>query len=226
MKPVVAALVMAGWLAGQTAPSGAPTHEASASELRPLIERFSADRDSLNRTYAIRFSETRRTRLDRFYAEQQEALNKVNFPSLSQEGRVDYLLFRNLLARQRRQLQLEGVRDREMDRLLPFSGTIVHLEEARKRMESVDPRKAADAVAPGAPADFAPVSEPEPEFAFAEAAVPEPESYEDPTPEAESTRSMAASANGPAQANSVPQEQIFDDLEVPAIMRRARRLLQ
>jgi cell division protein FtsZ len=86
--------------------------------------------------------------------------------------------------------------------------------------------KAADAVAPGAPADFAPVSEPEPEFAFAEAAVPEPESYEDPAPEAESTRSMAASANGPAQANSVPQEQIFDDLEVPAIMRRARRLLQ
>lgn len=139
MKPVAAALLIASYLAAQAPPV--------SSELRPLIERYTADRDSLSRVYAIRFSETRRARFDRFYAEQQDALNKVNFDSLSHDGRVDYLLFRNLLARQRRQLQLDAARDRDVEQLLPFGKTIITLEEARKRMESIDPRKAADSVA-------------------------------------------------------------------------------
>ena len=144
MKAVAAALLCAVCLAAQTPP---PDPLSGASELRPLIERFSADRDSLNRVYAIRFSETRRVRFDRFYAEQQEALRKVNFDTLSQDGRVDYLLFRNFLDRQRRQLQLDSAGDRDLEQLLPFGKTIVALEEARKRMEAVDPRQAADAVA-------------------------------------------------------------------------------
>ena len=144
MKAVAAAVLFASYLAAQTAPAVLP---AGTSELRPLIERFSADRDSLNRVYAIRFSETRRARFDRFYGEQQEALRKVNFDTLSHDGRVDYILFRNYLDRQRRQLSLDAERDRDLEQFLPFGKTIVALEEARKRMETVDPRKAADAVA-------------------------------------------------------------------------------
>jgi len=112
-----------------------------------LIQRYSADRDSLNRTYAIRYSETRRARFDRFYTEQQAEMAKVNFDALSQDGRVDYLLFRNLLQYQRRQLQLGASRTREIEPLLPFAPAITALEEARKRMEPVDPKRAADSAA-------------------------------------------------------------------------------
>ena len=147
MKALAAALLMASWLAAQ-APAPAPAISSNAaSELRPLIERYSADRDSLNRVYSIRFSETRRARFDRFYAEQQDALNKINFDILSHDGRVDYILFRNLLDRQRRQIRLDAARDRDIEQLLPFGKTIIDLEEARKRMDTVDPRKTADSVA-------------------------------------------------------------------------------
>ena len=142
MKFILAAVLSAGCLAAQPL-----LPDKSASELRPLIQRYAADRDSLNRTYAIRYSETRRARFDRFYAEQQAALARVNFDALSQDGRVDYLLFRNLLDRQRRQLQLDAARTREIAPLLPFAQTIASLEEARKRMEPVDPRKTAGTVA-------------------------------------------------------------------------------
>ncbi len=121
--------------------------DTSTSELRPLIERYSADMQSLTRTYPIQFSETRRTRFDRFYTDEQADLAKVNFNSLSQDGRIDYILFRNLLDHERKQLSLDGARMTETEPLIPFAKTIVGLEEARRRMEALDPQKTAGAVA-------------------------------------------------------------------------------
>ena len=121
--------------------------DTSMSELRPLIQRFSADSQSLERSYAIPYSETRRARFDRFYSEQQAELGQVNFNTLSTDGRVDYLLFRNLLDHERKQLQIDAARVKEIAPLLPFGDTIVNLEEARKRMQKLNPQTAAALVA-------------------------------------------------------------------------------
>jgi uncharacterized protein (DUF885 family) len=119
----------------------------TTSELRPLIERFSADLKSLERTYAIHVSDTRRARFDRFYSEQQQALGRVDFKKLSHDGQIDYILFRNLLDHERRDLQLDARRATEAEPLMPFGKSIVTLEESRKKMDFGDPQKTAADVA-------------------------------------------------------------------------------
>ncbi len=121
--------------------------DSSGSEMRPLLQRYATDLQSIERTYAIPSSETRRTRLARFYLEQQAELDKTDFSKLSQEGRVDYVLFHNLLDHERRQLVIDRSRDSEVASLIPFAPTIVNLEEARKRMEPLNSREAANSVA-------------------------------------------------------------------------------
>ena len=121
--------------------------DSSAGALRPLLQRYSADLQSLERTYAIPYSEGRRTRLERFYAEQQAELGRLDFDRLSHDGRIDYILFRNLLDHERKQLGIERARNSAVNALIPFAPAIVSLEEKRKRMEPLDARAAASGVA-------------------------------------------------------------------------------
>jgi uncharacterized protein (DUF885 family) len=140
MKPLLALAFLASVVC-------AADLDTSSSELRPLIQRYSADLTSLNRAYPIRFSGTRRARLDRFYAGEQTELGKINFDALSQDGRIDYILFRNLLDYERAQLQLETRRTADVEPLMPFGKTIIALEEARRQMQAVDPQETAATVA-------------------------------------------------------------------------------
>jgi uncharacterized protein (DUF885 family) len=141
MKIAWLAVVVASAAAAQT-----PALDTSSSELRPLIERYSADLASLTRTYPIRYSETRRARFDRFYAEQQAQLANVKFESLSQDGRIDYILFRNLLTHERRQLQLDQKSMAEAEPLMAFGKIIAELEESRRRMQPARPQETAATV--------------------------------------------------------------------------------
>src|SRR5205085_7017410 len=67
----------------------------------------------------------------------------IDFDVLSQPGRVDYLLLRNRLEHETKQLALEARRDAEIAPLIPFQQTIIDLEEARRRMETIDSQKSA-----------------------------------------------------------------------------------
>jgi uncharacterized protein (DUF885 family) len=118
-----------------------------SSELRPMIERYTADQRSLNRTYPIRLSATRRARFERFVSENEADLRKLNFDALSHDGQIDYLLFRNHLEHDRSQLQLDATQMAEMEPLVPFAKTIIDFEEARRKMETLDPKKAAATLA-------------------------------------------------------------------------------
>jgi len=120
--------------------------DVSTSELRPMIERFSADLEALNRTYPTRFSESRRARMEIFYRQQQTALGKVKFDSLGRDGRIDYLLLANYLKRRIDHLTLDGQQMAEMQPLIPFADSILALEESRRKMETVDAQKAASAL--------------------------------------------------------------------------------
>ena len=99
--------------------------------------------------------------------------------------------------------------------------TVIATGFVRENLPKIQ-RKSRNADAVAAPVEPEPeaVAEPEPEFAFAEAAAREPAPPVESMPDAESSRAMAATANG------APPDQLFDDLEVPAITRRARRMLQ
>src|SRR5260221_4643632 len=120
--------------------------DTSRSEMRTAIERYVADWNSLTRAYPIDNSAGQRDRMMRFYREWLDRLPALDFESMSQEGRIDYLLFRNHVQHEVRQLELKTKAEAATAPFLPFAQTIVGLEESRRRMETVDPAKAAAAL--------------------------------------------------------------------------------
>ena len=117
--------------------------DSSSSELKPMIERFTADQRSLTRTYPIRLSATRRARLDEFLKDQQAALGRLAFDTLSRDGQVDYILFRNYLQRERDQIARDAQLMTEMASLIPFANSLIALEENRRKMIPIDAQKTA-----------------------------------------------------------------------------------
>lgn len=120
--------------------------DTSSSEMRPLIERYAADRGNLLRYYNIAGAPDRRERLQRFYSDARAALAEKNFDAMSQDGKVDYVLFRNSLDHELQRLVLEGKEEAENAAYLPFSGVIIGLEEARRKMGPVDGKNVAEAL--------------------------------------------------------------------------------
>ena len=115
----------------------------SMSEMRPAIERFAADRASLNRAYATVLSPSRRSRFKQFFTDWEARLATVNFESMSQDGKVDYILLRNRLDHDLRQLDLDAKTEGEAAAYAPFGPAILMLEEKRRTLEPLNSQQAA-----------------------------------------------------------------------------------
>ncbi len=113
------------------------------SPLAGLVDRYSADRNSLLRRYGVDYSPERYARLTRFYKEWHQDLANVPFESLSVEGRIDYVLLRSRLEYELRLLGREQQWVDETVALLPFAKAITDVLEARARLETMQPEKAA-----------------------------------------------------------------------------------
>lgn len=117
--------------------------DVPTSEMRSIIERYSADRGSLARFYSVEGSTARRARMKQFYSEWLASLTQLNFDSMSQDGRIDYILFKNHLDHELRQLDIQEKAFAEVTPFIPFSQTITDLEDTRRRMEPIDSAKTA-----------------------------------------------------------------------------------
>lgn len=115
---------------------------AMQSEMRGMVERYMADRGSLFRFHAVD-TPARNARFKQFYTESLAALGRMNFDALSQDGKIDYLLFKNHLEHELRQLSIRANALAETALLIPFAPKIADLEEARRRMERSDPARTA-----------------------------------------------------------------------------------
>jgi len=120
-----------------------PNSKTPESELRPQIERYTLDRGSLTRSYPVAISNARRERFRKFYSDWLASLQKLDFDSMSEDGKIDYILFKNHLEYELRQLDIQTKQLAEVQPLVPFAQTIIDLEESRRRMEPVDAAKAA-----------------------------------------------------------------------------------
>ncbi len=127
-------------LAAPADPNGVKVPE---SEMRGAIERYTVDRGSLTRSYPVAMSPARRERFRKFYNEWLSSLLKLDFDSMSQDGKIDYLLFKNHLEYELRQLDIQERQLAEIQPLIPFAKTIIDLEEARRRMEQINSAKVA-----------------------------------------------------------------------------------
>lgn len=118
----------------------------AASELTPFIERYSTDRAAMRRRGYAEISPTRAAQRERFLSEWRRLLGEVEFDSLSQEGRIDYILMRNHLDYELRQIGIDRVSQAEIAPLLPFAEVILRLDERRLAKERVDAAAAAAAL--------------------------------------------------------------------------------
>src|SRR5215208_771926 len=130
---------------GRSKPAAADPNgtKATGSEMRSAIERYTVDRGSLTRSYPVAPSRSRRERFKKFYSDWLASLQSLDFDSMGQDGKIDYLLFKNHLEYELRQLDIQSRQINEIEPLVPFATKIIELEEARRRMEPMDSARTA-----------------------------------------------------------------------------------
>lgn len=132
-------------------PAAAQNHTAlDLDDLNPpptvmagAIRRYSVDRGNLTRFYTAGQTAARRNRFKQFYTEWLASIEQLDFETLSVEDRVDFLLFKNHLEYELRQIEIETQRIVEAESLIPFAPALMDLEDARRRMEPIDSPKIA-----------------------------------------------------------------------------------
>ena len=127
-------------------PPLAPLENPSPSELRDVVARFAADRGALDRRFDTPHSPDRLAALRGFTRAWSERIETIDFEPLTVEGRIDWILLRLRLRHDLRLLDREEERLRQAAPLAPFAPAIGKLADARRRLESLDPREAAKAL--------------------------------------------------------------------------------
>ncbi|MGP0069994.1 MAG: DUF885 family protein [Isosphaeraceae bacterium] len=117
---------------------------ADRSELRGAIERYEADRGSLLRSAPQAGSPLRDEQLRGFTAQWLDQLGSVAFDRLTQDGKVDYLLLKNHLAHELRQIEIRSKERSEWEPLVPFAPIILELDASRRALKSMEWSKVAD----------------------------------------------------------------------------------
>lgn len=117
------------------------------SELRGVVERYSADRGVLQRRYPQQYSPAQREVFGKFYAEWLGQLKAIDFSRLSHDAKADHVLLRNTIEEEQDLLRRDTKVYADLGALLPFGDSIFALEDARRRMEAVDGPRAARTLA-------------------------------------------------------------------------------
>ena len=113
------------------------------SEMRGIILRYAADSWTVERLFPDQSSETRRARVREFCTQWLDTLDRLEFGTMSLEGRVDYIIFRNYLQHRLSQLELQGEELSRERPFMPFAPALSGLEESRMNMQRIDAAAAA-----------------------------------------------------------------------------------
>ena len=113
------------------------------SRLRGVIEKYAEDAGSLDRFYTAETSANRSARFKQLNADWLAILERQNFDALNHDEQVDYLLFKNYLAHEQRELDRRAAQFEEVSALIPFAKTINDLEDSRRKLAPVDAAKTA-----------------------------------------------------------------------------------
>ena len=139
---ILIAFVLSGVAPGQRTDELAAYNEPP-SRLRGAIEKYGEDYGSISRFYTAFTSGTRAGRLRQLYADYQSLLGRLNYAALNADEQIDYVLFRNYLDHEQKELARGEKQLAEMATILPFAKTISDLEDQRRRLEAIDPAKTA-----------------------------------------------------------------------------------
>ena len=114
-----------------------------STELAQTIQTYQADYGALRRLYSNSLSEQYFARIKQFNQEYLTNLGKVNYNSLSEDGKIDYVLFRNYLQKELAELAIEKASFDEIAGVLAFSKPLEEFYQGRRRAKKPEPQKLA-----------------------------------------------------------------------------------
>lgn len=135
-----------------------PDPYVPCQEMPNLIENYNADLRALTRFYTSNFfggrngfnqvsteggSPEKRARLDELFHEYLKKLDQLDFKSLSQECKVDYILFKRDLTEKLRSSAAELVQYEKIKAWFPFSDSVYVIEKMRRRGHPLEARQLA-----------------------------------------------------------------------------------
>lgn len=114
-----------------------------SSEMIAVIRRYQADEGALSRAYRADASPARAARLTRLYDGWLAALDAMPFESMSLDGKVDWVLLRNAVRRDRHGLEVKAQDLAEVGPYAPFVEIVTELAEARRKLAPPPPAESA-----------------------------------------------------------------------------------
>ncbi len=111
---------------------------AWATELVNLIQTYQADRGALGRLYTNRLSAEYFDRFQAFNQDYLKTLEAQNYNGLSEDGKIDYVLFRNFLQEQLAELDLERRAFTEIQPVVAFGAPLEEFVVGRRRAKKPD----------------------------------------------------------------------------------------
>ncbi len=115
----------------------------SATELVQTIETYQADWGALRRLYTNTLSLEYFDRIEEFNTKYLNDLNKMNYNNLSEDGKIDYVLFRNFLEKELAELGLERRAFEEVSSVVAFGVPLEEFVVGRRRAVKPDAQKLA-----------------------------------------------------------------------------------
>ncbi len=109
--------------------------------MRSVVERFSADQDSLGRAYPLSILPSHLARFETFDRDELALLAGMDFQAMPHEDQVDYVLLKNRLTSNLHQLAIQKRQLDEIQPLLPFAASIESLLERKRLMQRPDAEK-------------------------------------------------------------------------------------
>ena len=106
---------------------------AYSTELVSMIQTYQADRGALSRLYTNRLSAEYFSRMESFNQDYLKSLQAQNYEALSEDGKIDYVLFRNYLEKELATLDLDKRAFSEVEAVLAFGKPLEEFVVARRR---------------------------------------------------------------------------------------------
>ncbi|MES2015312.1 MAG: DUF885 family protein [Pseudomonadota bacterium] len=138
--PLILAAALAVAVPGFSAPLTPPMAQFAITQqaMPTLIQRFQLDLASLDHKYTVAYGPARTAGLRDFYQQWRGALDALPFDSFGVEDRIDFVMLRNQIDFELRELAVQDKRYLEAEPLLPFARPLIALTEARRMMQAQD----------------------------------------------------------------------------------------
>ena len=106
---------------------------AKATELVQMIQTYQVDRGALSRLYTNQFSLEYFERMEKFNQDYLKTLQAQSYETLSEDGKIDYVLFRNHLEKELSELDIERRDFEEITSVLAFALPLEEFVKGRRR---------------------------------------------------------------------------------------------